>query len=157
MRGVSLGIILVIFTQVLLVYYGLKYIRQNRLLTSHGDRPNETEPLVDKQEKQSKESTLPFPQPIVDFLKRRKQEDNGHSIDLLNLLLHRMFITWRSSDKFRTLWGQKMSRKINLKLKDNSYITLLNIKDLILGEYPPIIKNVKSTILDDLALVSFFN
>lgn len=156
-RGVSLGIILVILIQIILVYYALIYIKQNRIFTSYGDRPQEIKPLLEKQEELSRESSLPFPQPIVDYLKRRKQEDNGHSIDLLNLLLHRMFITWRSSDKFRTLWGLKMSRKINLKLKDNNYINSLNIKDLLLGEYPPVIKNVKSTVVEDLSLVFLFN
>lgn len=108
---------------------------------------------MEKEPKVSRESSLPYPPPVVDYLKRFKKP-SAEAVEFLNLLLHRIFLTFRSSDKFRQLWGDKMSLNINRKLKNNSYVDSVKITDVILGDFPPMFKSCKPTILDDLTLVN---
>lgn len=61
----------------------------------------------------------------------------------LNIILSRMFLTLRSSQVFRNMWAKKVSNKMNMKLKGNSFISSIAITDLFLGECPPSLEGVR--------------
>ena len=55
----------------------------------------------------------------------------------LNIIMNRLFLTLRSSKVFRNIWANKVSNKMNRKLKGNSFVSSIAITDLFLGENPP--------------------
>ncbi|KAJ3359423.1 hypothetical protein HDU91_004925 [Kappamyces sp. JEL0680] len=61
----------------------------------------------------------------------------------INLVLNRMFVTLRASKEFRRLYSTKMSNKMNLKLKGNSFVSQIDITDLRCGENAPSIDGIR--------------
>ena len=61
----------------------------------------------------------------------------------VNLILNRMFIALRASKNFRKLYATKMSNKMNFKLRGSSFISQVNINDMVLGEMPPSIDGIR--------------
>ena len=137
------------------------------------------------------EWNLPWPEPIVEKLKRwlsptenddplpllnttvndiNNPKDNNEAApsvpsamsktvdaEWLNIIMNRLFLTLRSSKVFRNVWTQKgtfstssisinphlVSSKMNMKLKENSFVSHISITNLRLGEHPPTFDGVR--------------
>lgn len=176
-RGVGFGVLLVILVQAAIIYYiFIKLTSTEARLTkpSDGERPGNLP------EQYGEASSPKWPEPVIERLKRwltpnscdvpvESLPERNNSLppveplmktptieaDWLNLILTRVFVTLRSSKVFQKRWSTKMSNKINLKLKGNSFISKLMITEIKLGDHPPSIEGVRllKGITKDLAVV----
>ncbi|KAL2919880.1 hypothetical protein HK105_200797 [Polyrhizophydium stewartii] len=61
----------------------------------------------------------------------------------LNVALHRFFLSFRASQHFKESWTQRMSKKLNMRLKNNSFVTSIQIRELSLGDNSPSIHGIR--------------
>ena len=90
----------------------------------------------------------------VDFLNLGRTGSNELSNNFMNLIIHRLFLTYQKSAMFRRYYGEKLTKKFNSKLTGNSYISSLAILDVELGDRPAVISAMQTKVMDDLTMVS---
>ncbi|EGF80365.1 hypothetical protein BATDEDRAFT_35067 [Batrachochytrium dendrobatidis JAM81] len=73
----------------------------------------------------------------------------------LNVILHRFFLTFRGSVLFKKRWTERMSQKLNMKLKNNTFVSAIQIKELSLGDNSPEISGIRllKGVTKDLAVI----
>ncbi|KAJ1334311.1 hypothetical protein BSLG_008146 [Batrachochytrium salamandrivorans] len=73
----------------------------------------------------------------------------------LNVLIHRFFLSFRASLMFKERWTERMSRKLNMRLKSNAFVTSIQIKELSLGDHSPQITGIRllKGVTKDLAVI----
>ncbi|KAJ3270971.1 hypothetical protein HDV01_007301 [Terramyces sp. JEL0728] len=174
-RGTMFGVLVTILFQAIAIYKLVTYLtkQENRITKpSPGERPHFEEPTEIFGNEADPEYAKPWPRLLTERIKRWL-EPTIHDTPLgagdvfpqamsttvecewLNLLLSRMFLILRSSKVFRKSWATKMTNKMNMKLKGNSF-SHIKITDVLLGEEPPYFEGIRllKGISNDLAVMS---
>lgn len=75
----------------------------------------------------------------------------------LNVVLQRFFLCVRDSQLFKQRWTERMSLKLNMRLKTNPFVTSIKICDLCLGDHVPEITGIRllKGVTKDLAVVKY--
>lgn len=130
-RGVGFGIFLMLLVESVIIYCLIIHFTTPKV-RNHAEvefQPNDT-------------------QTTTEIFKRHSNED------YLNLFLIRMFLCLMNSKEFKSRWTLKISTKLNMKLKENSFIDSIKILDLDLGDHPPKIIATRIKKLSDLSIIT---
>ncbi|KAJ3219422.1 PDZ domain-containing protein 8 [Dinochytrium kinnereticum] len=73
----------------------------------------------------------------------------------VNVVAHRFFLSLRDSQLFKDRMRQRTTERMNMKLKNNSFVSHVNIMDLSLGDHAPKIHGIRlmKGVTDDLAVL----
>ena len=177
-RGLFAGFLLGILFCFVLVYYGLNWILDpcKRITPlTQGDRPSALKASAPLSKDIDTDS---WPAPLLDYLVQSLLPDNSldhkilsnkskelesfewlsptQDVSLLNVIATRFFLALRSSEAYKSKTCYKISSKMNSKLKNNTFLTKLQILDLDLGDNAPKLMGLRlvkgST--EDLAVLS---
>lgn len=156
-RGIVLGIVLVVALQAFVIYRIFIYIPHNRIIP-----PTTNNPKRDQDGDAHPENLLPWPVPIQNLIRETQSQGPASELtqtqncDWLNVLLHRIFLSVRRSSVFRKKWSSQVAKKLNAKLVGNSFISRIEITDLLLGDHCPLLDGlrVSKTVTDDLAVMA---
>ena len=141
--GFWTGVVTTIVIQISIIYLVFQYLRAPKSIR----QPAAPSEPLDKQ---------PVNAAGVDFLKLGKIGSSESSKDFLNLMIHRLFLTYQKSAMFRRYYGEKLTKKFNSKLTGNTYIKSLAILDVILGDRPPSIASIQTKVSDNIIMVLVF-
>ncbi|KAJ2989662.1 hypothetical protein HDV02_004825, partial [Globomyces sp. JEL0801] len=140
-----------------------------------GDRSKKYNNITVTENQDSEETPehkKPWPPIVVERMKRMlspvdsdivNEDGIAHSetfqCEWINLLVCRMFLALRSSSVFRKLWSDKMSSKMNAKLVGNSFVSHIQIQNLLLGDDAPTIEGLRCLkgVSNDLAVMTEFD
>ena len=150
-KGALFGVFVILLVQAGLLYHLLLLINTKRII------PVEDGDGYEKQQDHP-EAISPWPQNITDKITNwlkpldidiHHQQEYPMALspttecDWLNAILHRLFLSLRSSSYFRKKWADQVCEKLNAKLVGNSFVSRLEITDLYLGDYAPRLTGIR--------------
>lgn len=139
------GVLTTILFQAIVIYNVVMYLTkpENRITRpSAGERPQFEEQTEIFGNQTDPEYARPWPRLLTERIKRWLEPTihdtpigNGDvfpqamsptaECEWLNVTLSRMFLILRSSKVFRKSWATKMTNKMNMKLKGNSFVVIV--------------------------------
>ncbi|KAI9202168.1 uncharacterized protein BJ171DRAFT_601097 [Polychytrium aggregatum] len=166
-RGIFFGIVIVVLVEALIIYKLVKFLLDPRTRISqyvpaiisgveiHKDIPTDNYPtgileflakaltpadddvLIPPRPSAAPAAAKDLPPPEPEYASATE------TCHWANVLAHRFFLALRNEEAFKTNMKEKMMKKMNMKLKGNTYVSYINICELSLGDHAPDVSGVR--------------